>query len=168
MLIADRSHAKAHVGLLDYAGFVLQRIDSEGVAEEYIRECSKLFYVLAAFWVLFGLFDPPLLLDAAIFAGLAFWTREFVGLGPYRIVQWESGVQMALVRFDDYYRGPAPIDRIILRYIPDPTAMVANILGVPGTALIAFAPCPSVLYTTHRPCWTRSSTVIQSRARART
>lgn len=57
------------------------------------------------------------------------FTTEFVGLGPYRLVRWEGGVIMEFARFDDYYLGPPPLDGIIVRFIADPNAMVANILA---------------------------------------
>ena len=54
---------------------------------------------------------------------------EWVGLGPYKIARWEEGVGIDFVRFDDYFMGPAPLDRILVRYIADAQAMVANILA---------------------------------------
>ena len=54
---------------------------------------------------------------------------DWVGLGPYKIARWEEGVGIDFVRFDDYFMGPAPLDRILVRYIADAQAMVANILA---------------------------------------
>ena len=85
------------MGLLDSAGFVLQRIDSEEVAEEYVRECSKLFYILAALWALLGLFNPTLLVDAAIFAGLAFWLRRTKSPIPALLMLAVSALRLAMV-----------------------------------------------------------------------
>ena len=67
---------------------------------------------------------------------------EFVGLGPYRLVRWDSGVQMELARFDDYYRGRPPLDRVTLRYIRDPNALIANILS--GNVDVVIPPGPDV------------------------
>lgn len=53
----------------------------------------------------------------------------FIGLGPYRLVEWERGAEMRLQRFEQYWRGPAPIHQVILHYINDPAAMIANILA---------------------------------------
>lgn len=58
-----------------------------------------------------------------------YFRSDFVGLGPYRLVRWEAGIDMEMTRFEDYHRGPAPIDRIIFRFVSDPTTMVANILS---------------------------------------
>jgi peptide/nickel transport system substrate-binding protein len=68
--------------------------------------------------------------------------NEFVGLGPYRLVRWDSGVQIEFSRFDDYYRGRPPLDRITLRYIRDPNALIANILS--GTVDVVIPPGPDV------------------------
>jgi peptide/nickel transport system substrate-binding protein len=54
---------------------------------------------------------------------------QYVGLGPYRMVRWERGSYMELARFDDYFGGPPPLDAVVIRYIPDPNTMVANILS---------------------------------------
>jgi peptide/nickel transport system substrate-binding protein len=67
--------------------------------------------------------------DKASLPSSPYLIGQFVGLGPYRLTNWDQGVQMELARFDDFYKGPAKIDRIVLRYIPDPTALVANILS---------------------------------------
>jgi peptide/nickel transport system substrate-binding protein len=56
-------------------------------------------------------------------------TTEFIGLGPYRLARWESGISMEFAAFDDYYLGRPPLDGIIVRYIADPNAMIANILA---------------------------------------
>ncbi len=58
-----------------------------------------------------------------------YFTTEFIGLGPYRLARWEAGLQQELTRFDDYYLGRPPLDRVVLRYIRDPSALVANVLA---------------------------------------
>jgi peptide/nickel transport system substrate-binding protein len=57
------------------------------------------------------------------------FTSEWVGLGPYRMDRWEPGAHIVFSRFDGYYRGRAPLDTIVMRFFPDPTAMVANLLA---------------------------------------
>jgi ABC-type transport system substrate-binding protein len=54
---------------------------------------------------------------------------EFVGLGPYAISAWDPGVEMVFKRFDEYYLGRPPLDRIVTKIISDPNTMVANILS---------------------------------------
>src|SRR5581483_2355419 len=41
-------------------------------------------------------------LDPVAFAGLPFWTAEYVGLGPYRVADWEPGTSIEGEAFDGY------------------------------------------------------------------
>lgn len=63
------------------------------------------------------------------FAADSYFRSDFVGLGPYRLTQWESGSHMEATRFDGYFKGRAPLDKVVLRFVIDPNARVANILA---------------------------------------
>jgi peptide/nickel transport system substrate-binding protein len=54
---------------------------------------------------------------------------EFIGLGAYKLERWEPGSHIEFSRFAEYHRGPAKLDRLILKFIPDSNAMVTNILA---------------------------------------
>ena len=54
---------------------------------------------------------------------------EYIGLGPYRMTAWERGTSMDLARFDDYWQGRPPLDRIQIRFIFDANTLVANVLA---------------------------------------
>jgi peptide/nickel transport system substrate-binding protein len=54
---------------------------------------------------------------------------EFIGLGPYRLASWEGGIQMDFGRFDDYFLGRPPLDRVVVRFLADANTMVANVLS---------------------------------------
>ncbi len=41
------------------------------------------------------------------------------GTGPYMVAEWNEGENLLLERFDDYYGGPAKMQYINLRYIPE-------------------------------------------------
>jgi peptide/nickel transport system substrate-binding protein len=56
-------------------------------------------------------------------------THQFIGQGPYRLAEWQSGSHMTFTRFDDYYQGRPPLDRVIVRTLGDPNTMIANILS---------------------------------------
>jgi peptide/nickel transport system substrate-binding protein len=69
-----------------------------------------------------------------------FWTGpEYVGAGPYRVARWDTGVQIIFRAYDDYVLGRPQIDELIFRIIPDPNAVIANLLAgeVQATASIA-------------------------------
>src|SRR5438874_11002800 len=53
----------------------------------------------------------------------------FVGLGPYQLTSWERGSHFEFARFDDYFLGRPPLDRVVVRIMPDINAVVANILS---------------------------------------
>lgn len=67
--------------------------------------------------------------DKANFPNHPWMTTEFVGLGPYRLVRWESGVHLEFARFDGYYLGRPPLDTVIVRLMTDDNAMVASVLS---------------------------------------
>ncbi|MBM2810713.1 MAG: hypothetical protein HW416_1472 [Chloroflexi bacterium] len=55
--------------------------------------------------------------------------NQFVGLGPYKLVSWESGVSMNLTRFDDYFLGRPPLDTVTVKFVPDQNVMIASVLA---------------------------------------
>ena len=61
---------------------------------------------------------------------------KFIGLGPYKITDWNVGSQIEALRFDEYFRGRPPLDRVVLRVISDPNTIMANLLS--GTVDIAW------------------------------
>ncbi|HEY3118599.1 MAG TPA: ABC transporter substrate-binding protein [Chloroflexota bacterium] len=82
---------------------------------------------------------PPLprhLLEAAFatdpvdkFVAHPYWTREFVGVGPYRLVNWEPGSFIDAAAFDGHALGRPKIERIKIMFIPDANTALANILS---------------------------------------
>lgn len=67
--------------------------------------------------------------DKAAFADSRYFTTDFIGLGPYRMTHWELGSSIDFEPFADYYQGRPPLDRVIIKFIPDPNTIVANILA---------------------------------------
>lgn len=57
------------------------------------------------------------------------WRDQFIGLGPYRLASWEPGNQLDFTRFDDYFLGRPPLDRIVLRFAPDANVAFARVLS---------------------------------------
>jgi peptide/nickel transport system substrate-binding protein len=67
--------------------------------------------------------------SADTFSSLPYWTREYVGLGPFRVVRWEPGAFIEAEAFTGHARGRAKIDRIRLSFIPDVNTVLANALA---------------------------------------
>ena len=74
--------------------------------------------------------------------GADFATKA-VGAGPYKFVSWTKNSELVLERFAGYWRGPAAIERLVFRPIPDETVRLANLRsgtiqlvdGVPAQAV---------------------------------
>lgn len=75
------------------------------------------------------LLDETYRTDKASFVNSPRLSTEFVGLGPFKLVNWERGSHLEFVRFDEYWRGRPPLDRVFVRFLKDPNTMVANVLS---------------------------------------
>ncbi|MBM2812919.1 MAG: hypothetical protein HW416_3678, partial [Chloroflexi bacterium] len=64
-------------------------------------------------------------LDA--FQNLPYWSREFVGAGPYKLDRWEPGAFIEAVPFDAHVLGRAKIDRVKFVFPGDAGTVVANL-----------------------------------------
>jgi peptide/nickel transport system substrate-binding protein len=67
--------------------------------------------------------------DKTAFENSSLWNTQWVGLGPYRLIQWAPGSHIEGVAFDGYFLGRPKIDRVLVRYIGDVNALVANVLS---------------------------------------
>jgi peptide/nickel transport system substrate-binding protein len=63
------------------------------------------------------------------FEQLPYWTRAFVGVGPYQMGEWQDGSHLVLRVYPRFYGGRAKLDRIEVRFIGDPNAVVAGLLA---------------------------------------
>lgn len=79
---------------------------------------------------------PRHLLDGAFsadrpenFALHPYWTRDFVGLGPFRIDRWEPGVSIEAEAFAGHALGRPRIDRVRIRFIRDANTAVSSLLA---------------------------------------
>jgi peptide/nickel transport system substrate-binding protein len=79
---------------------------------------------------------PRALLEAAFdgsgpeaFLANPYWTREFVGLGPYRLQRWEPGAFIEASGFERHVFGPPKIERIKMMVMPDNNATIAALLS---------------------------------------
>jgi peptide/nickel transport system substrate-binding protein len=67
--------------------------------------------------------------DKDRFLQLGYWSREFVGVGPYQIAGWEAGSHLTLKAFDSWYLGRPKVDTVIVRFIQSSQTVVANLLA---------------------------------------
>lgn len=62
-----------------------------------------------------------------------------VGTGPFTVVEYEPDQRIVLSRYDGYWGGPAALEQVIVRNIPDPGTLVLELEA--GTVdLIMFTP----------------------------
>lgn len=67
--------------------------------------------------------------DKANLLQLPYWTTDYVGLGPYRVKEWERASHILVQANDSYLPGRPRVDEIEIRMIADANAIVANLLA---------------------------------------
>lgn len=63
------------------------------------------------------------------FLSHSFFTREYVGLGPYKLERWEPGAFLEGAAFNGYVLGRPKIDRVKVLFAGDLNTALANILA---------------------------------------
>jgi peptide/nickel transport system substrate-binding protein len=58
-----------------------------------------------------------------------FWTSEYVGAGPYKLVRWDAGYEVEGVAFDGHALGRPKIDRVVIRIYNDENVALTAILS---------------------------------------
>jgi peptide/nickel transport system substrate-binding protein len=66
--------------------------------------------------------------DPEAFANHPYWSREYIGLGPYRLERWEPGSFLEAVAFDQHVLGRPKIGRIKVLFIGDLNTALASLL----------------------------------------
>ena len=67
--------------------------------------------------------------DPSNFATGSEWTSAFIGAGPFRVQSWEPGVAIQATAIEDWFLSPPRIQRLDIRFISDPNAMLSNLLA---------------------------------------
>jgi peptide/nickel transport system substrate-binding protein len=73
--------------------------------------------------------EPVYLANKAQLLQHPFWGEEFVGTGPYKVKEWVTGSSLTIQANDAYMLGRPKIDEIEVRFISDPSTMLANVLS---------------------------------------
>ena len=68
--------------------------------------------------------------DKEAFQNASFWSSTaYVGNGPYRIAEWDKGVQLVYRAFDRFFLGRPKMDEVVFRVIGDMSTVVSNVLS---------------------------------------
>lgn len=67
--------------------------------------------------------------NKATFASGEEWASSFIGTGPYRVERWEPGLRVIARAHADWLLGPPKIEVLEIRFISDPSTMLANLLA---------------------------------------
>ncbi len=73
--------------------------------------------------------DPFQHLDAEGFVNHPFWTRDYIGLGPYRITSWEPGSSIDAAAFSGHALGTPKIAQIRVSFTADSNTALAMMLS---------------------------------------
>ncbi|HZT07897.1 MAG TPA: ABC transporter substrate-binding protein [Chloroflexota bacterium] len=76
------------------------------------------------------------------FLQIPYWNTEFVSTGPFKIRDWQTGSYVTLDAFDQYVLGRPKLDQIEVKFIADPSTLVANVLS--GAVDLTFSRAVSI------------------------
>jgi peptide/nickel transport system substrate-binding protein len=75
------------------------------------------------------LLEAPYQANKDSFTTLPYWSTGFVGAGPYRVTQWVQDQHAVLEAFDGFVLGKPKIDQIVVKFLVDENAFIANFLA---------------------------------------
>lgn len=58
-----------------------------------------------------------------------YWNERHVGAGPFKVKEFVAGSHVVLVASDSYVLGRPKVDEIVVKFIPDLTTLIANVLA---------------------------------------
>ncbi len=67
--------------------------------------------------------------DKEHFQRISFWGRDFVGVGPYRVVDWALGSHLVVRAYDGFYGSKPKIGTLTFRFVPDESTAIANFMA---------------------------------------
>jgi peptide/nickel transport system substrate-binding protein len=75
------------------------------------------------------LLERPYLGAKSTFIELPYWGSEYVGTGPFKVVELQRGSHLLLSAFDSYVLGRPKTDQVEVRFILDEATIVANLMA---------------------------------------
>jgi peptide/nickel transport system substrate-binding protein len=98
-------------------------------------------YIFANSWLLEPMaghiLDPILQRDPTGFVNTPYWTREWVGLGPYKLTDWMPGSHLQGTANPDFVLGKPKISQVVAHFVPDANQAVVSMLA--GTIDVTLA-----------------------------
>lgn len=73
--------------------------------------------------------ERPFREEKAAFLELPYWNTGFVSSGPFKVRDWAPSSHVVIEAFEQYVLGRPGIDQIEVRFITDPSTLVANVLA---------------------------------------
>jgi peptide/nickel transport system substrate-binding protein len=71
-----------------------------------------------------------------------YWNVGFISTGPFKVTEWAAGSHVLLDAFDEYPLGRPKLDRIEVKFIADPSTLIANVLS--GVVDLTFSRAVSI------------------------
>lgn len=98
----------------------------EDVEEVTVVDSHTITFRLSAPNIAFLDYMTMAILPKHLLEGEDFQTSQFfrapIGTGPYRLAEWDEGQAIILERNERYFKGPAQIQQIIFKIVPDSNA----------------------------------------------
>ncbi len=73
--------------------------------------------------------EPIYVSNKAGFTEQRFWGESFIGTGAFKLAEFERGSHLVVRANDEYVLGRPKLDEVIVRFIPDANALMANIIS---------------------------------------
>ena len=103
----------------------------EDVEEITVQDDLTISFRLSAPNAAFLDYMTMAILPQHLLEGEDFQTSDFfrnpVGTGPYKLSSWDVGQSIVLEKNESYFKGPANIDRIIFKIVPDDNAQAVQL-----------------------------------------
>lgn len=113
-----------------YATHGWEKVESVEVSEDGLSATIKLADTFA-FWLDEAVINMGIAPQHAVEAAGTkdAFNQHPIGNGPFKLTEWRIGDVLIFDRNDNYYRGPAYLDRVVVRIIPDSNALAAATLA---------------------------------------